>query len=176
MLIMKNGKRQTMEGIELLNQERTRTLREKKNDNYLRKSEADIIKQTDIKEKRKSQTNEKDSRNQTLLQEYHKRDKPLGCLLCNILRTILKLDKGGSQKNGPEDKKVDDDIQVLTSKRWHRLNVFRKEDRNIIKKINPRVASFVIYSGPFLNCACIINMKTQGPFLEEQRKTNYRDQ
>ena len=44
-LIMKSGKRQIMEGMELLNQERIRTLREKENYKFLRILEIDTIKQ-----------------------------------------------------------------------------------------------------------------------------------
>ena len=61
--------------------------------------------------------NEKASQNQTLQQKYHQGDKHLGYFPCKILRTILKMDKVRTQTNGPEDKKVDDDTQGLTSER-----------------------------------------------------------
>ena len=51
MLIMKSGKRDIMEGIELSNQERSRTLGEKENYKYLEILEADTIKQVNMKEK-----------------------------------------------------------------------------------------------------------------------------
>ena len=44
MLIMKSGKRQITEGIEMPNQERIRALGQKKNDKYLRMLEVDIFK------------------------------------------------------------------------------------------------------------------------------------
>ena len=50
-LIMKSGKRQITEGIELPNQERNRTLEEKENYKYLEILEADTIKQAKMKEK-----------------------------------------------------------------------------------------------------------------------------
>ena len=50
---MKSGKRQIMEGIELLNQERIRTLGEKENYKYLGLLEANIIKQAKMKKKKK---------------------------------------------------------------------------------------------------------------------------
>ena len=51
MLIMKSGKRQIIEGTELSNQERIRTLGEKENYRYLGILEVDTIKQVDMKEK-----------------------------------------------------------------------------------------------------------------------------
>ena len=51
MLMMKNGKRQIMEGIEQPNQEKIRTLGEKETYKYLGILEADTIKQVEIKEK-----------------------------------------------------------------------------------------------------------------------------
>ena len=40
-------------------------------------------------------------------------DKDLGSSTCKIAWTILKIDKGGTQTNEPEDKKVDDNTQSL---------------------------------------------------------------
>ena len=34
----------------------------------------------------------------------------LGIPPCKILRAILKMDKGGTQRNGSKEKKVDDDV------------------------------------------------------------------
>ena len=51
-LIMKSGKRQTIEGIELQNQEKIRMHGEKETYNYLRILEGDTIKQAMMKEKR----------------------------------------------------------------------------------------------------------------------------
>ena len=73
--------KQITHGIELLNQERIRTLGEKKNYKYLGILEANTIKQAEMKEKNNkkvSQTNEKTSRNQALLQETHQNVKHLG--------------------------------------------------------------------------------------------------
>ena len=50
-LIMKSGKQQMTEGIELPNQEKIRTLRENKTYKYLGILEADTIKQAKMKEK-----------------------------------------------------------------------------------------------------------------------------
>ena len=57
MLIIKKGKKEIMERIELPNQERIRTLEEKENYNHLGIFETDAIKQVDRKEKRVPQTN-----------------------------------------------------------------------------------------------------------------------
>ena len=51
MLIMKSGKRQMTEGIELPNKERIRTPREKEIYKHLRILETDTIKQAEMKEK-----------------------------------------------------------------------------------------------------------------------------
>ena len=47
--------------------------------------------------------------NQALQQESHQRDKHLSCSPCKILGTILQIDEGRTQANGPEDKKTNDD-------------------------------------------------------------------
>ena len=47
----KKGKKETSEGIELPSQEKIRTLGEKENYKYLGILEADMIKQTEMKEK-----------------------------------------------------------------------------------------------------------------------------
>ena len=66
-----------MEGIELTNQESIKTFGEqKKNYKYLGIFEADIIKQTEIKEKERNTS--KSSRNQTPQQKFHQRNKYLG--------------------------------------------------------------------------------------------------
>ena len=61
LLIMRNRKRQIMEGIELRNQEIIRAHGEKENYKYSGILEADTIKQVEMKEKNKRafQTNEK---------------------------------------------------------------------------------------------------------------------
>ena len=49
---MRSGKRQMTEKIELLNQEKIRTLREKENFMYVRMLEMDTIKQAEMKEEK----------------------------------------------------------------------------------------------------------------------------
>ena len=41
---------------------------------------------------------------------------------CQIMRTIFKIKKGGTQTDWPKYKKIDDDVQGLTSKRWDRTD------------------------------------------------------
>ena len=97
---MKSGKRETMEGIELPNQESIWTLGEKENCMYLERLEANIIKQTDmneIKKKKLPQNNKKVSRNQGLRQKSHQRNKYLCGYPCKIIQ-IIKMDKGETQK------------------------------------------------------------------------------
>ena len=109
--IMRNGKRQKTDGIELPNQERIRILGKKENHKYLGKVEADAIKQAEMKEKknkRVSQENEKTTPNQTIWQKSHQRDKNLGCPTRKILGTILEVDEERTLTNEPENKKSND--------------------------------------------------------------------
>ena len=61
MLIMRSGKRQMMEGIEIPNQEKIRTFEENENCKYLGILGADTFKQAKIREKSVSQENKKTS-------------------------------------------------------------------------------------------------------------------
>ena len=61
MLIMKSGKRQMMEGIELHNQEKIRTLGEKETYKYLRIFEADIFKHAKMNNKKSNASGERES-------------------------------------------------------------------------------------------------------------------
>ena len=53
-------------------------------------------------QKRVPQKNEKSSRNQALLEKSHQMDEHLSSRPCNILGTVPKMDKGGTQTNGPK--------------------------------------------------------------------------
>ena len=108
MLIIKSRKRESAEGIEFPNQKCIRTFGEMDNHKYLGILEVDPIKQVQMKETiRVSQKNKKASPNQALQLKSHQRDKQLHCPPCKILGTILKMDKGGTQFDGPKDKKMD---------------------------------------------------------------------
>ena len=65
-IIMKSGKRETAEGIDLLNEENIKPLGEKVNYKYLRKLKADTIKQAEMKKKIRNQYLKKHPRNQAL--------------------------------------------------------------------------------------------------------------
>ena len=57
----------------------------------------------------KSSTKELDfSLNQLLKQKSYKRNKHMDSPSCKIIRAILKMDQGGTQKNGAKDEKIDD--------------------------------------------------------------------
>ena len=64
-----------------------------------------------MKEKMKNMSlkNEKTFLNKARQQESNQRDKQFGCPPWKIVGTILKMDNGGSQTNGQEDKKTNDD-------------------------------------------------------------------
>ena len=93
-LVMKSGKRHITEGVELPNQV-IRTPGDKETYKYLGILEPDTTKQQEIKEKnlkRVSQKSQNITRDKTLLQEPCQRDKYLGCILREILETILEVD------------------------------------------------------------------------------------
>ena len=91
MLLMGSEKRQMMEGIQLPNREEIWKFGEKETYEYLEILKADIIKEVEMKEKKRvSQTNEKISRKYSLLQESHKRDEYLICLLLRYSGPFLK--------------------------------------------------------------------------------------
>ena len=50
-----------------------------------------------------------------------------GSRLCKILRIILKMDKGGTQRNESKGKKVDDYAQGFTCERWNVPRVCMKK-------------------------------------------------
>ena len=95
MLMMKSGKRHLTGGMELPNQDKIRTLREKETNKYLGILEADTIKQDQMKEKIKkvSQENQKAIRDKTIWQKSYQRNKYLGCTPRKIFGTILEVDQ-----------------------------------------------------------------------------------
>ena len=69
-----------------------------------------------MKEKiRIPEKNKKISWNKALQQKPHQKNKHWKSLSFKILRTIIKKNKGGSQRNGPKGKKIDGYAQSLTS-------------------------------------------------------------
>ena len=74
MLVMKNGKRHLMDGMELSNQLKIKTLREKETCKYLHILKAD----TSGDEKKISEENQKVTRDKTILQKPYQRYKYLG--------------------------------------------------------------------------------------------------
>ena len=111
MLIIRSGKRQLMERIELPNHEKIRMLGEKETFKYLEILEADTIQQVETKEKIKKSISEEweNYSKPTIKQKSHQRDKHLGCLPCKILRTFLEVNKGRISTNETENKKTNDD-------------------------------------------------------------------
>ena len=98
MLAMKSGKRHMTDGIELPNKDRIRTLEEKETYKYLGILEADH--QTSANErpdpKRISQENAKTTRDKTLKQKPHQRNKYLGCAPSQIFGTLSQVDQRGT--------------------------------------------------------------------------------
>ena len=89
-LVMKSGKRHLTDGMELPNQDKIRTLREKETYKYLGILEADTIKQEEIKEKIKK---EYLRRTRTLLRQNYQRNKYLGCTPRKIFRAFFEEDQ-----------------------------------------------------------------------------------
>ena len=122
-LLMKGGKRETAEGIELL--------KSVKNKNSWREGKWQVLGNIESRHHQASQVegkntkwisqkHEKTSRNQILLQKSHQRDNHLGNLSSKILRTILKVDKWGTQINGSKNKALhsrDNDDRLYVSRK-----------------------------------------------------------
>ena len=89
--------------------------------------------------KRLPQTNEKTARNQALQQKSVQMNEYQGCSPSKTLGTIITMEKERIQKNGPEEKKVDDDALGLTSKRGYIiLYLSKKEWRTGLTSIEDR--------------------------------------
>ena len=80
----------------------------------------------------------------TIRNEKKVRDNHLWSPPSKILWTILKVDREGTQTNGPKNKKMNDDVQSLTPERWHwpihkkskeRLIVATSKNNNNIRTI-----------------------------------------
>ena len=96
MLVMKSGKRHMTDGIELSNHDRIRTLEENETYKYLGILEADTIKQVKMKDtirKEYLRITEKTTRDKTLQQKPHQRNKYLGCAPSQIFRTLSQVDQ-----------------------------------------------------------------------------------
>ena len=118
MLVMISGKRRTTEEIELPDQEKIRTPREKETYKYLGILETGTIKQVKIREqikKRESQENQKTTSDKTIEQEPCKSDTYLGSPPCKILRTILEVDQWRTSTNRPKNKKTNEHVYIFTN-------------------------------------------------------------
>ena len=95
MLIVRSGKLEMTEEIELPNQEKIRTLEEKETYKYSGILGVDTIKKVEMEKRLKRMTRiiKKTTRNQTIQQKPHQRDKHLACPSLKILETILNVDK-----------------------------------------------------------------------------------
>ena len=127
MLIMKSRKRQTTEGIEQPNQRKNQNTRRKRN--Y-----------------------KKTSGNQTIKQKSYERDKHLDWLPCNILGTILNVDKEGTSNMDERTRKL-----TMMHKTLHLTMTFTDKQRG------RGLTSLEDSIGVSLR------------WLEAQRKTNYCD-
>ena len=57
----------------------------------------------------------------------------MGWALCKVLKTFLKMDKGGNQTYEPQNKDIDDYAKILISKGCHRQILH-------VKKIRKRIS------------------------------------
>ena len=103
--------------VEKKNKEKNRTTKSRKN-YYYYYSTLEFWKRTSSneqgwkkKKRRVSQEQEKTFRYQDLQHKSHQRKKHFCSPSCKLPRTILKMDKRRTQKNGPMDKKIDDNAQ-----------------------------------------------------------------
>ena len=111
LLIMKRGKRYRTEGMELPNQDKTRTLEENETNKYLGILIADTIKDTEVKEKvkKKNSGEQKNYLKPNNLAEISSKNKFLGCPTRKILGTFLRMNKRRTPSNGLENQETHDD-------------------------------------------------------------------
>ena len=99
MLVMKSSKRHMTDGMELPNHGRIRTLEENETYKYLGIMEADTIKQVQMKDMIRNEylrRTRKTTRDKTLQQKPHQRNKYLGCATSQIFWTISQVDPRGT--------------------------------------------------------------------------------
>ena len=111
MLVMKSRKRHLTDGIELPNQDKSRTLGEKKTYKYLGILEVDTIKQEEMEEKIKKEyfrrtrkLLESKLNSRSLIKVINTRAVPL----VRYSRPFLKWTREELQQNRPENKKTND--------------------------------------------------------------------
>ena len=108
-LIMKSRKRQITEGMELSNQVKIKTPREKETYKYLGILAADTIKQVEMKKSKKDISGKRESYSKpNHIAEPHQKDKCLGYPPRKILGAILNVDQRRTSTIGPENKRTND--------------------------------------------------------------------
>ena len=111
MLVMKSDKRHMTDGIELPNHDRIITFEEKETCKYLGILAADTIKQLQMKDviwKEYLRRRKKITRDKTLQQKPHQRNKCFGWATSQMFGTLSQVDPRGTETNGPKDKKTND--------------------------------------------------------------------
>ena len=122
---MKSGKRETTEGIELLNQEIIRTFGEKENFKYLGILEVDTIKHIWKKKNSASKEQENFSKQSSAVELSKKKKNLFGNSPCKIRKTILEIGERRTQISGQKD------IDTWLKKAWtaiDRLLIIWKSD------------------------------------------------
>ena len=126
-----NERRKKTEWIELPNQKRIRRLGEKEITSIWKNWKWTPSNKQRWNEKFKKwvlRMNEKTFRNQILQQKNHQRNKYLGSAPSKIPKTILTMDKKKIKTNVPEDKKVDNDAQLLAFERCHTQKICHEKE------------------------------------------------
>ena len=116
---MKSAKEQKTEGIKIPNRERNA---QRKGKSQIPENIESVHHQISGNE-RKNKANEKISWKQALPQKSDQRNKHTSSPPCKMLGIILKVNKRRTLTKEPEDKKVNDNAQDLTHKRWHRQSI-----------------------------------------------------
>ena len=158
MLIMRSGKRQMTEEIELSNQEKIRTLGEKETYKYLGILEADTIKQAETMEKIRKEYLRQTKK--LLETKFCSRNliKGINTRAVSLLRTILEMNAERTSVNRPENKKTD----VLHPRNdIDGLYVSRKEGRRGFASIEDSLEA---------------SIRRLEDYIKKQRKINYSDQ
>ena len=103
--------------------------------------EVDILKLMEMKEKTRKEylgRRRKIIKTKVCSRNLIKGINTLAVSLCKILGTILKIDKGGTQTNGPKDQEIDNYAQDFIFLRSHRQTVWTHEHCGLQRDTNTR--------------------------------------
>ena len=126
---MKSGKWHQTDGMELLHQEKIRTLAEKETYRYVGILEADIIKKVEIEKIKKEYLKLKSFSTRNYHAETLSKEQIPGLYTSLYIRSLSQMDQRRTLVNGPKNKKTNDYAWGIKSqkKRWQTLHIKKGE-------------------------------------------------